>query len=111
LGIEDKPSSTFINENLSQNYKKDLLSLLQLIKTMFPDIMMKISSLDRSLVEHSFPIKIVFKSYKHHWQRMAPNMVDHVEDEMKWLLKARFTRPIRYDERIPNIVLVLKKQW
>jgi hypothetical protein len=51
----------------------------------------------------------VFKSYKHHSQRMAPNMVDHVVDEMKWLLKARFTRPIRYDERIPNIVLVLKK--
>lgn len=40
---------------------------------------------------------------------MAPNMIDHVEDEMKWLLKARFTRPIRYDERIPNIVLVIKK--
>lgn len=66
-------------------------------------------SLDWGLVENPLQIKLGFKLRKQPWQRMVPDIINHVKEKIEGLLEVGFIKLIRYDEWISNIMLILKK--
>ena len=58
------PMLTFINTNLSVEYKADLINLLKEYVDCFAWEYSEIPGLSRDLVEHQLPIKVGFRPYK-----------------------------------------------
>ena len=65
--------------------------------------------LDRTLVEHRFPIKPEFRPFQQSPRRMSKEVKLKVKEEIERLLKAKFIRPTRYVQWLANIVPVVKK--
>ena len=66
---------TFINANLSAEYKADLIKLLKEYVDCFAWSYSEMPSLIRDLVEHRLPIKADFRPYKQHARRFNPNPI------------------------------------
>jgi hypothetical protein len=64
IGDGDKPRPTFISANLDSSFRNELIKLLKEYKDCFAWDYLKMSGLDRSIVEHRLPIKLGFKPYK-----------------------------------------------
>jgi hypothetical protein len=109
IGDGVSPMSTFVNKNLSADYKNNLVKFLREYVNCFAWNYQEMSGLSRDLVEQRLPIKAGFRPFKQHAKRYNPLMYDRVKEEIDWLLKANFIRPYRYAEWISNIVSVEKK--
>jgi hypothetical protein len=112
IGNGDKPRPTFISANLESNFREDLIKLLKEYKDCFAWDYSEMPGLDRSIVEHQFPIKPGFRPYKQPPRKIYKDEVlADVKKEVERLLDANFIRPCRYAEWISNIVPVYKKKW
>ena len=109
IGDGSIPRPTFVNANLSDGCKADLIKLLKEYVDCFAWEYSKMSGLSRDLVEHRLPIKAGFRPYKQPSKRFNPIMYDQIKEEINRLLDARFIRSCRYAEWISNIVPVEKK--
>src|SRR6185312_17127908 len=94
---------TFVNTNLSDDCKADLIKLLKEYVDCFAWEYSEIPSLSRDLVEHRLPIKAGFRPYKQPSRRFNPVMYDCIKEEINRLLDAGFIRSCRYAELISNI--------
>jgi hypothetical protein len=61
----DKPRPTIIGANLDSGFRGELIRLLKEYKDCFARDYSEMPGLDRSNVEHRFPIKPGYKPYKH----------------------------------------------
>jgi hypothetical protein len=59
IGDGDKPRPTFISANLDLSFRKELIKLLKEYKDCFAWDYSEMPGLDRSIVEHRLPIKLV----------------------------------------------------
>ena len=64
IGDGSVPRPTFVNANLSAEYKADLIKLLKEYMNCFAWSYSEMPSLSRDLVEHRLPIKASFRPYK-----------------------------------------------
>ena len=108
-GDGNVPRPTFVNTNLSAEYKANLIKLLKEYIDCFVWSYSEMPSLSRDLVEHRLPIKAGFRPYKQPARRFNPAMNDRIKEEINCLLEVGFIRSCRYAEWISNIVLVEKK--
>ena len=76
-GIIPKP--TFVNKNLSVEYKADLINLLKEYVDFYAWEYHEMSGLSRDLVEHRLPIKAGFRPYKQLAMRFNPVMYDRIK--------------------------------
>jgi hypothetical protein len=106
-GVTSRP--TFVNKNLSVDYKNNLAEFLRDYVDCFAWNYQEMSGLSRDLVEHQLSIKAGFRPFKQHARRYNPLMYDQIKEEIGRLLKANFIRPCKYVEWISNIVPVKKK--
>jgi ribonuclease HI/transposase InsO family protein len=109
IGDGSKPRPTFVNKNLSPDYKAELIKLLREYPDCFAWEYSEMPGLDRELVEHRLPIKEGFRPVKQPNRRFNPDTYDRIKEEVNRLLEAGFIRPCRYAEWISNIVPVKKK--
>ena len=111
VDIEDGsvPRPTFVNANLSTEYKTDFIKLLKDYVDCFAWSYSEMPGLSRDLVEHRLPIKASFRSYKQPARRFNPAMNDRIKEEINRLLEVGFIRSCRYAEWISNIVPAEKK--
>jgi hypothetical protein len=109
IGDGVTPRPTFVNKNLSVDYKNNLVELLREYIDYFAWNYQEMSGLSRDLVEHRLPIKASFRPFKQHARHYNPLMYGRIKEEIDRLLKANFIRPCRYVEWIFNIVPVEKK--
>ena len=70
------PRPTFVNVNLSVDYKADLIKLLKEYVDCFVWEYFEMPYLSRDLVEHLLPIKADFRPYKEPTRRFNPIMYD-----------------------------------
>jgi hypothetical protein len=106
-GVTLRP--TFVNKNLSVDYKNILVEFLRVYVNCFAWNYQEMSGLSRDLVEHRLPIKAGFRPFKQYAMCYNPLIYDRIKEEIDRLLKANFIRPYRYGEWISNIVPVEKK--
>ena len=111
LGDGTIPMSTFVNKNLSAEYKADLINLLKEYVDCFALEYHEISGLSRDLVEHRLPIKAGFRPYKQPARRFNPIIYDRIKEEINYLLDAGFIRSCRYADWISNIMPVEKERF
>jgi len=111
IGDGSVPRPTFVNANLSAEYKADLIKLLKEYVDCFAWSYSEMPGLSRDLVEHRLPIKAGFRPYKQPSRRFNPVMYDRIKAEINCLLDARFIRSCRYADWISNIVPIEKKDW
>ena len=109
IGDGSVPMPTFVNANLSAEYKADLIKLLKEYVDCFAWSYSEMPGLSHDLVEHWLPIKAGFRPYKQLARRFNPAMNDRIKEEINRLLEAEFIRSCRYAEWISNIVPVEKK--
>ena len=111
VDIQDRtiPRPTFVNANLSFEYKADLIKLLKEYVDCFAWSYSEMPGLSHDLVEHRLPIKAGFRPYKQPSRRFNPVMYDRIKEEINRLLDAGFIRSCRYAEWISNIVPIEKK--
>ena len=64
IGYGSVPRPTFVNANLSAEYKADLIKLLKEYVDCFACSYSEMPGLSRNLVEHRLPIKAGFRPYK-----------------------------------------------
>ena len=76
LGDGTIPRPTFVNKNLSAEYKADLVKLLKEYIDCFAWDYSEMPGLSRDLVEHHLPIKDSFRPYKQPARRFNPNIYD-----------------------------------
>jgi hypothetical protein len=100
---------TFENKNMSLEHKYAIIKLLRNYIDYFAWNYHEMPSLSRELVEHRFPIKTGFRSYKQPARMFNPIIHDRVKEEVERLLNPGFIRPCRYAEWVSNIVLMEKK--
>ena len=106
-GSISKP--TFVNANLSDDCKADLIKLLKEYVDCFAWSYSEMPSLSRDLVEHQLPIKPGFRPFKQPSRCFNPAMYDRIKEETNRLLDAGFIRSCHYAKWISNIVPVEKK--
>ena len=109
IGDGSIPRPTFVNANLSDDCKADLIKLLKEYVNCFVWEYFKIPGLSRDLVEHRLPIKAGFRPYKQPSRLFNPVMYDRIKEEINRLLDAGFIRSCRYADWLSNIVPVEKK--
>ena len=78
LGDGTIPRPTFVNKNLSVEFKADLIKLLKEYIDSFAWEYFEMPELSRDLVEHRLPIKAGFKPYKQPARRFNPNIHDEL---------------------------------
>jgi hypothetical protein len=98
IGDGVTPKLTFVNKNLCADYKNNLVKFLREYVDCFAWNYQEMPGLSRDLVEHRFPIKAGFRSFKQHARRYNPLMCDRIKEEIDRLLKANFIRPCKYAE-------------
>ena len=103
------PRPTFVNKNLSADYKFVLIGLLKEFVDCFAWEYHEMPGLSRELVEHRLPIKANFRPHRQPARKFDPNMYDRIKEEIGRLLKANFIKTCRYADWISNIVPVEKK--
>ena len=109
IGDVSVPRPTFINANLSAEYKADLIKLLKEYVDCFAWSYSEMPGLSRDLVEHRLPIKAGFRPYKQPVRRFNSIIYDRIKTEINRLLDVGFIRSYRYADWISNIVPVEKK--
>ena len=94
VDIQDRtiPRPTFVNANLSFEYKADLIKLLKEYVDCFVWSYSEMPDLSRDLVEHRLPIKVSFRPYKQPARQFNPIMYDRIKTEINYLLDAGFIR-------------------
>jgi hypothetical protein len=100
---------TFINQNLEDDYKFELITFLKKYVDCFAWNYIEMSGLSQELVEHRLPIKDGFKPYKQYPRRFNSTIYDQVKEEINRLLQAGFIQPCRYVTWVSNIVPIEKK--
>jgi hypothetical protein len=70
---------------------------------------MKMSGLDRSIIEHQLPMKKGFRPFQQRARQIRTKVLEEVKKEIEKLLEAGFIRPCRYAKWISSIVPVQKK--
>ena len=96
LGDGTIPRPTFVNKNLSVEFKADLIKLLKEYIDCFAWEYFEMPGLSRDLVEHRLPIKAGFKPYKQPARRFNSSIYDRIKEEINRLLDAGFIRSCRY---------------
>jgi hypothetical protein len=109
IGDGSIPRPTFVNVNLSDDCKADLIKLLKEYVDCFSWEYSEMVGLSRDLVEHRLSIKDGFRPYKQPAWCFNPVMYDRIKEEINRLLDAGFILSCRYAEWISNIVPVEKK--
>ena len=109
IGDGTIPRPTFVNKNLSVEYKADLVNLLKEYVDCFASEYHEMPGLSRDLVEHRLPIKAGFIPYKQPVRHFNPIIYDRIKAEINRLLDAGFIRSCRYADWLSNIVPVEKK--
>ena len=104
LGDGTIPRPTFVNKNLSVEFKANLIKLLKEYIECFALEYSEMPGLSHDLVEHRLSIKASFKPYKQLAKRFHPSIYDRIKEEIKQLLDAGFIRSCRYADWISNIV-------
>jgi hypothetical protein len=98
-----------VNANLLDNRKHRMVELLEEFQDCFAWDYTEMPGLSRDLVEHALPIKSGFRPHKQPARNYNPELLDHIKEEVKRLLKANFIRTCRYAEWVSNIVPGEKK--
>jgi hypothetical protein len=96
LGDGSIPRLTFVNKNLSADYKADLIKLLKEYIDCFAWDYHEMPSLRHDLVEHRLPIKTGFKPYKQPARHFNTVMYDRINEKINRLLDAGFIRSCCY---------------
>ena len=79
IGDGSVPRPTFVNANLSTEYKADLIKLLKEYVDCFAWSYSEMPCLSHDLVEHRLPIKVSFRPYKQPARRFNPIMYDRIK--------------------------------
>ena len=108
IGDGTIPKPTFVNKNLSVEYKADLVNLLKEYVDCFAGEYNEMPGLNHDLVEHRLPIKADFIPYKQPARHFNPIMYDRITAKINRLLYAGFIQSCRYADWISNIVTVEK---
>ena len=87
IGDGSIPRPTFVNANLSDDCKADLIKLLKEYVDCFAWIYSEMPGLSRDLVEHRLPIKGGFRPYKQHARRFNPALNDRIKEK-----RVKYTR-------------------
>ena len=82
LGDGTIPRTTFVNKNLSAEFKADLIKLLKEYIDCFAWEYSEMPGLSRDLVEHRLPINASFKPYKQSARRFNPSIYDQIKEEI-----------------------------
>ena len=98
IGDGSIPMPTFINANLSDDCKADLIKLLKGYVDCFAWEYSEMPGLSPDLVEHRLPIKAGFRPYKQPSRHFNPIIYDRIKEEINCLLYAEFIRSCRYAE-------------
>ena len=89
IGDGSIPRPTFVNANLSDDCKADLIKLLREYVDCFAWEYFEMPGLSRDLVEHRLPIKAGFRPYKQHSRCFNPIIYDRIKEEINRLLDAK----------------------
>jgi hypothetical protein len=76
IGDGVTPRPIFVNKNLSDDYKNNLVELLREYVDCFAWNYQEMSGLSRDLVEHWLPIKTGFRPFKQNARRYNPLVYD-----------------------------------
>ena len=82
LGDGIIPRPTFVNKNLSAEFKADLIKLLKEYINCFAWEYSEMLGLSRDLVEHHLPIKAGFRPYKQPARCFNPSIYDRIKEEI-----------------------------
>ncbi|KAA3460929.1 RNA-directed DNA polymerase (Reverse transcriptase), Ribonuclease H [Gossypium australe] len=102
-------SQDFEDDRDSEETKRDLIELLQEFKYVFEWSYQDIPGLSTDIVVHRLPIKEECKPVQQKLQRMRPDVVIKIKEEVKKQFDAGFLQVVKYSEWVANIVSVPKK--
>ena len=92
IGDGDRPRPTFISAKLDPEYKQELIKLLKEYKDCFAWEYYEMPGLDRSIVEHHFPIKPGYQPHPQCSRRCNPKILPDIKAEITKLIEAKFIR-------------------
>ena len=90
IGDGSVPRPTYVNKNLTTDFKADLIRLVREYIDCFAWEYHEMPGLSRELVEHQLPIKAGFKPHKQPARKFNPKIYDRIKEEIGRLLKADF---------------------
>jgi hypothetical protein len=106
IGPGDKPRPTFISKKLDPSLREPMITLLKEYSDCFAWDYTKMPGLDRSIVEHRFPLKKGFRPFKQQARQMRTEVLEEVKKEIEKMLEVGFIKLCRYAELISSIVPV-----
>jgi len=68
-----------------------------------------VNTFDTNVIQHKIPLKNGMKPYKQKLRQINPLLLPSIEKEVRKLLQAKITIPLRYSEWVANLVPVRKK--
>uniref|UniRef100_A0A2N9FW93 Reverse transcriptase domain-containing protein n=1 Tax=Fagus sylvatica TaxID=28930 RepID=A0A2N9FW93_FAGSY len=105
----EEPKEVKIGTRFTSEQKEALIALLREFHEIFAWSYQDMSGLDTDIVVHRIPLKSECKPVRQALQRMKPEVILKIKEEVEKQLKARFQSTVTYSDWVANIVPVPKK--
>jgi hypothetical protein len=103
----------FVSKKLHPSLREPMITLLKEYANCIAWDYTEMPGLDRSIVEHRFPLKSGFRPFQQRARQMKADVLIEVKKEVEKMLEAGFIRACWYVEWISSVVPMQKKdgQW
>ena len=105
----EEPKEVKIGTHFTTGQKETLIALLREFHEIFVWPYQDMPGLDTNIVVHKIPLKPECKPVRQALQRMKPEVILKIKEEVEKQLKAGFLSTVTYSDWITNIVPVPKK--
>jgi hypothetical protein len=108
LGSEENPRYVKLSSSLSKELRAEYVKLLKEFVDVFSWKYEDLQTYDTNIIEHKIPLKEETKSFRQKLRQINPMLFPIIKKEVKKLLDAKISIPLRYSEWVANFVHVRK---
>jgi hypothetical protein len=109
IGTKETPKLVKISKYLPPEMKSKYVDMLKQYKDVFAWSYDELKTYDTTIIEHKIPLKKGIKPFRQKLRQINPILLHVIEREVKNILDAKIIVPLRYFERVANLVPVRKK--
>jgi 6-pyruvoyl-tetrahydropterin synthase len=109
IGTQEEPKFVKLSRSLNKEKRVEYTELLREFSDVFAWSYEYLKTYDTSFIEHKISLRKEAKPFRQKLRQINPMLFPVMEREVKKLLDAQITVPLRYSEWVANLVPVRKK--
>ena len=109
IGSEENPKLIKPSKTLPPNEKLKYMELMKEFQDVFAWSYEDLKSYDTGIIQHTIPLKEDQNPFRYKLRRINPVLLPSIKKEIKGMYEAKIIAPIRFSDRVSNLVPTIKK--